>query len=85
MPLMLPVYRKWRQLDRQLRHGAKGIFIFAPILLKDTAETLCQDEKHSNELVGFRGFMCSMSQILTVSRFQSLARPREILLAMPRG
>ncbi len=47
-------YQTWRQLGRQVRKGAKGILILAPITLKRTTEALGQEEESSKVAVGFR-------------------------------
>ncbi|MCO6439381.1 MAG: ImmA/IrrE family metallo-endopeptidase [Phycisphaerae bacterium] len=50
-------YRKWQQLGRQVKHGEKGILIFAPMFLKNRAdesppETSTPDEP--DKLLRFR-------------------------------
>jgi antirestriction protein ArdC len=47
-------YQKWRQLGRQVKKGAKGILILAPIVLKSTSQDTYQEE-HSRVALGFRG------------------------------
>ncbi len=47
-------YHTWRQLGRQVKKGAKGILILAPITLKRTTEAVEQEEEPSKIAVGFR-------------------------------
>jgi antirestriction protein ArdC len=47
-------YRKWRQLGRQVKTGAKGIFILAPIVLENTSNDIHQEEERSCVALRFR-------------------------------
>jgi N-terminal domain of anti-restriction factor ArdC len=47
-------YQTWRQLGRQVKKGAKGILILAPILLRKAVEQAGQEEQPVRVAVGFR-------------------------------
>jgi len=47
-------YQRWREFGRQVKKGAKGIFILAPILAKKTTEQDSPEEESARPAVGFR-------------------------------
>ena len=47
-------YQRWQEMKRQVRHGEKGIAIFAPIMYRQ-GETM-HDDGTTEPIVGVRGF-----------------------------
>ena len=47
-------YRTWGKLHRQVRRGAKGIVIFAPLVRKTVYANECGIESERERLVGYR-------------------------------
>jgi antirestriction protein ArdC len=47
-------FHTWRQLGRNVKKGAKGIVILAPVVLRKSKEETTSEEDHSKAAVGFR-------------------------------
>jgi RNA polymerase sigma factor (sigma-70 family) len=49
-------FHAWRQLDRWVKKGEKGIVIFAPVLIKDRARSPEASQTKANEIFRLAGF-----------------------------
>jgi len=47
-------FHTWKQLGRNVKKGAKGIMILAPVVLRKSREEATSEEDHSKSAVGFR-------------------------------
>jgi len=47
-------FHTWRQLGRNVKKGAKGILILAPVVLRKSKEEATSEEDHSQTALGFR-------------------------------
>ena len=47
-------FHTWRQLGRNVKKGAKGILILAPVVLRKSKEETTSEEGHSKAAAGFR-------------------------------
>jgi antirestriction protein ArdC len=47
-------FHTWKQLGRNVKKGAKGIMILAPVVLRKSKEETTSEEDHSQTALGFR-------------------------------
>ena len=47
-------FHTWKQLGRNVKKGAKGIMILAPVVLRKSKEEATPEEEHDKAAVGFR-------------------------------
>jgi antirestriction protein ArdC len=47
-------FHTWKQLGRNVKKGAKGIMILAPMVLRKSKEETTSEEDHSKTALGFR-------------------------------
>ena len=47
-------FHTWKQLGRNVKKGAKGIMILAPVVLRKSKEETTSEEDHSKTALGFR-------------------------------
>lgn len=47
-------YHTWKKLGRQVKKGATGILILAPITIRKSAESVAQEEGSTAKTIGFR-------------------------------
>ena len=47
-------FHTWRQLGRNVKKGAKGILILAPVVLRKSKEETTSEEGHTKAAAGFR-------------------------------